>query len=91
MSPFIFLIFCNQLEFHKAQRVPLLQFWALDIAPTLAVPGLLLLIIEVDRCCILRQKYFFAPQVPVFFKQESQTKNSFPKAGKGTYHTWPEL
>ena len=28
------------LFFHKAQRVPLLQFWALDIAPTLAVPGL---------------------------------------------------
>ena len=35
--PLIFFIFCNQLEFHKAQRVPLLQFCALDIAPTLAV------------------------------------------------------
>ena len=39
-SPSIFLIICNQLEFHKARRVPLLQFWALDIAPTLAVLGL---------------------------------------------------
>ena len=37
----IFFIFCNQLEFHKVQRVPLSQFWALDIAPTLAVPCLL--------------------------------------------------
>ena len=25
-SPLTFVIFCNQLEFHKAQRVPLLQF-----------------------------------------------------------------
>ena len=35
-----FFIFCNQLEFHKARRVPHFQFWALDMAPTWAVPGL---------------------------------------------------
>ena len=39
-SPFNFFIFCNQLELYKAQRVPLLQFRVLDIAPFLAVPGL---------------------------------------------------
>ena len=36
-----FFIFCNQLEFHKARRVLPFQFWALDMAPTLAVLGLL--------------------------------------------------
>ena len=35
-----FFIFCNQLEFHKAGRVLTFQFWALDMAPTLAVLGL---------------------------------------------------
>ena len=40
-SPFIIFIFCNQLEFHKAWRVPLFQFWALDMVLTLAVLGLL--------------------------------------------------
>ena len=40
--PFIFFsFFCNQLEFHKARRVPPFQFWALDMAPILAVLGLL--------------------------------------------------
>ena len=41
MSPLhFFFIFCNQLEFHKARRVPHFQFRALDMAPTLAVLGL---------------------------------------------------
>ena len=36
---FNFFIFCNQLRFHKSQKVRFLQISALCIAPTLAVPG----------------------------------------------------
>ena len=40
VSLHFFSFFCNQLEFHKARRGPPFQFWASDMAPTLAVLGL---------------------------------------------------
>ena len=50
-GPCIFLIFCNKLDFQQAQRVPpftifkTCAFWALDIASTLDVPILLVLLL----------------------------------------------
>ena len=37
------------------------SFWALDMAPTWAVPGLLILNNEVNADCILKEKYYLAP------------------------------
>ena len=59
VTPSIFFMFCNKLEFHKARRVPPFQFWALDMAPTLAVLGLLKVVPRISQLfCFFRTLIF---------------------------------
>ena len=69
-----FFIFCNQLEFHKARRVPLLQLSPLDIAPTLAVLGMLLYINDLPRRVNASITYF-AGDTNLFYNENTSLQS----------------
>ena len=81
LSPSIFLIFCNRLDFQKTERVPfykfknLALFWALEIAPTLDVPVLL---VNTESTATLLTFLFFP-------------RNGCEKSNKNFYLKWINL